>query len=82
LVAVRAPFDPEPLIAVGRAVGQITRARRGQNGFGFDPVMYLPELGMTFAEMSEAQKNANSHRGKAAQQMLALMRDRWLHNAA
>jgi XTP/dITP diphosphohydrolase len=82
LVAVRAPFDPEPLIAVGRAVGQITRARRGQNGFGFDPVMFLPELGMTFAEMSEAQKNANSHRGKAAQQMLALMRDRWLHNAA
>jgi XTP/dITP diphosphohydrolase len=82
LVAVRAPFDPEPLIAVGRAAGQITLAPQGDKGFGFDPVMYLPELGQTFAEMSESQKNANSHRGKAAQQMLALMRERWFNTAS
>jgi XTP/dITP diphosphohydrolase len=78
LVAVRHPDDPEPLIAVGRAVGEITRAPQGQNGFGFDPVMYIPRFGKTFAELPVEVKNANSHRGQAAQQMLALMRERWL----
>ena len=77
LVAVRHPNDPEPLIAIGRAVGEITRARRGQNGFGFDPVMFIPQFGKTFAELPVEVKNANSHRGQAAQQMLSLMRERW-----
>ncbi|ABM59861.1 RdgB/HAM1 family non-canonical purine NTP pyrophosphatase [Verminephrobacter eiseniae] len=78
LVAVRSPDDPEPLIAVGRVVGQITRAPRGSNGFGFDPVLLLPGLGKTFAELPAEVKNAHSHRGRAAQQMLALLRERWL----
>ena len=78
LVAVRSPQDPEPLIAVGRVVGEITRERRGSNGFGFDPVMFLPQLGKTFAELPTAVKNAYSHRGSASQQMLALLRERWL----
>ena len=78
LVAVRSPQDPEPLIAVGRVVGDITRERRGSNGFGFDPVMFLPQLGKTFAELPTAVKNAYSHRGSASQQMLALLRERWL----
>ena len=77
LVAVRHPDDPEPLIAVGRAVGQITREPRGDNGFGFDPVMFIPEFGKTFAELPTEVKNANSHRGKAAQLMLQMMRERW-----
>jgi XTP/dITP diphosphohydrolase len=77
LVALRHADDPEPLIAVGRAVGEITRERRGTLGFGFDPVMYIPSEGMTFAEMSEARKNALSHRGQAARAMVALMRERW-----
>jgi XTP/dITP diphosphohydrolase len=77
LVAVRSKDDPEPLIAVGRAVGEITEKRIGINGFGFDPVMYIPHLGKTFAQLSDADKNANSHRGKAAKQMLALMRESW-----
>jgi len=77
LVAVRHPDDPEPLIAVGRAVGEITRAPVGSNGFGFDPVMFIPRFGKTFAELPVEEKNANSHRGQAAQQMLALMRERW-----
>ena len=77
LVAVRHPDDPEPLIAVGRAVGEITRAPVGSNGFGFDPVMCIPCFGKTFAELPIEVKNANSHRGQAAQQMLALMRERW-----
>ena len=77
LVAVRSKDDPEPLIAVGRAVGEITEKPIGINGFGFDPVMYIPQLGKTFAELSDADKNANSHRGKAAQRMLVLMQESW-----
>ncbi|MBY0410392.1 MAG: non-canonical purine NTP pyrophosphatase, partial [Burkholderiaceae bacterium] len=78
LVAVRSVQDPEPLIAIGRVVGEITREPRGTHGFGFDPVMYLPEFGKTFAELPVSVKNAHSHRGRAAQQMLALLRERWL----
>jgi XTP/dITP diphosphohydrolase len=78
LVAVRHPNDPEPLIAMGRAAGEITRERRGSNGFGFDPVMYLPEYGMTFAEMPSELKNQRSHRGQAARLMVQLIQERWL----
>lgn len=78
LVAVRTPEDPEPLIAVGRVAGEITTERRGSNGFGFDPVMLLPEFGQTFAELPVAVKNAHSHRGRAARQMSELIRERWL----
>ena len=77
LVAVRTPYDPEPLIAVGRIIGEITRERLGDNGFGFDPVMWLPEFGKTFAQLPTDVKNANSHRGRAAKAMVALMRERW-----
>ena len=78
LVAVRTPQDPEPLIAVGRVVGEIARTRAGSNGFGFDPVMYIPSFGKTFAELPVEVKNANSHRGQAVQAMMALMRAHWL----
>ena len=78
LVAVRSAHDPEPLIAVGRVVGEITQERMGHNGFGFDPVMWLPAFGQTFAQLPTEVKNAHSHRGAAAQTMLALMRERWL----
>ena len=78
LVAVRNPLDPEPLIAVGRVVGEITHEPRGSHGFGFDPVMYIPSMQQTFAEMPEATKNALSHRGQASRLMSELMRERWL----
>jgi XTP/dITP diphosphohydrolase len=81
LVALRSADDPEPLLATGRAPGLITREPVGDNGFGFDPVMFLPQLGCTFAQLSDAKKNENSHRGKAAQQMLQLMRERWFAQA-
>ena len=77
LVAVRSFNDPEPLIASGRAVGSIVRVPVGTNGFGFDPVMYLPEFGQTFAQLPVEVKNAHSHRGKAAARMLELMRAQW-----
>lgn len=78
LVALRSADDPEPLIAVGRAAGEITCEPIGGNGFGFDPVMFLPQFGQTFAQLPTEVKNANSHRGQAARAMLALMRERWL----
>jgi XTP/dITP diphosphohydrolase len=78
LVAVRSADDPEPLIAVGRAAGLITHEPVGTNGFGFDPVMFIPEFGQTFAQLPVEVKNAHSHRGKAARRMIELMREQWL----
>ena len=78
LVGVRSADDPEPLIACGRVAGEITREPLGSNGFGFDPVMFLPQFGKTFAQLPVQVKNANSHRGQAVRQMMALMRERWL----
>jgi XTP/dITP diphosphohydrolase len=77
LVALRAAHDPEPLIAVGRVAGLITREPIGSNGFGFDPVMWLPEFHQTFAQLPMAVKNTHSHRGRAAQAMVALLREFW-----
>ncbi|MCX7252625.1 MAG: non-canonical purine NTP pyrophosphatase [Burkholderiales bacterium] len=82
LVAVRSADDPEPLVASGRVAGLITEQPIGDNGFGFDPVMYIPEFGQTFAQLPNEVKNANSHRGRAARAMLALMRERWYPEAA
>lgn len=76
LVAVRHPHDPEPLVATGRVEGLITREPVGDGGFGFDPVMFIPAFGCTFAQLSTEVKNAHSHRGRAARAMLALMQER------
>lgn len=77
LVAVRHATDPEPLIAVGRVKGQITREPIGDGGFGFDPVMFIPEFGKTFAQLPVDVKNAHSHRGRAVRAMVVLLRERW-----
>jgi XTP/dITP diphosphohydrolase len=78
LVALRSADDPQPLIAVGRAAGVITRVPRGSGGFGFDPVMFIPAFGKTFAELPPEVKNAHSHRGQAARAMVDLLRQHWL----
>jgi XTP/dITP diphosphohydrolase len=80
LVAVRSAEDPEPLVAVGRVVGEITREPLGSLGFGFDPVMLIPKFGKTFAQLPVEVKNANSHRGQSAAAMVELIRERWLAN--
>lgn len=77
LVALRSADDPEPLVATGRAPGLITREPVGDGGFGFDPVMFIPAFGKTFAQLPTEVKNAHSHRGRAAQRMLELMREQW-----
>jgi XTP/dITP diphosphohydrolase len=55
----------EPVIAQGEWRGRILRARRGDGGFGYDPLFYVPELGKSSAELSPDEKNARSHRGQA-----------------
>ena len=77
LVAVRHADDPEPLVAVGRWPGEIALVPRGSGGFGYDPLVYIPALGRTVAELDAASKNVASHRALAARQMLALMREVW-----
>ena len=78
IVALRHADDPEPLIAVGRASGEITRAPIGEHGFGFDPVLRIPQLGCTFAQLDPERKNLHSHRGQAAREIARQIRARWL----
>ena len=59
--------DGRKIVARGECPGVIARAPHGENGFGYDPVFCLPELGMTYAELPSEQKNAISHRARALQ---------------
>ena len=59
--------DGRKIVARGECPGVIARAPHGENGFGYDPIFYLPELGMTYAELPSEQKNAISHRARALQ---------------
>jgi len=77
LVALRSADDPEPLVACGRWEGEVLRSARGQGGFGYDPLLFIPSLDCTVAELSPELKNRHSHRAQAALQMLALMRQAW-----
>jgi XTP/dITP diphosphohydrolase len=77
LVAVRSADDPQPLVAMGRWAGVIWPAPRGDSGFGYDPVLYIPELEKTVAELSPADKNERSHRGLASRDILRQMREVW-----
>ena len=81
LVAVRSPDDPEPLVAVGRVVGEIAREPLGDEGFGFDPVMFIPALGKTLAQVTPEHKNQLSHRGQSSRKMLELLRESWLSDS-
>jgi len=72
-VWVRSVGDQSPLIAHGTWEGTIARAPRGQGGFGYDPV-FVPAGGQrTAAELSDAEKNAVSHRGQALRGLVAML---------
>lgn len=73
IVLVRHVTDPVPLIASGRWIGRIATTARGTNGFGYDPLFWLPEQGCTCAELSSDAKGRLSHRGQASRQLLALL---------
>lgn len=73
VVLVRRPDDPRPLIAEGLWRGEIARAPRGANGFGYDPLFLLPALGKTAAELAAQEKNRISHRALALRRLLELL---------
>lgn len=77
LVALRHAADPEPLIAFGRWPGVVLEAAQGEGGFGYDPLMFVPDLGASVARLDAAVKNAHSHRARAAAQMIGLLRTNW-----
>jgi XTP/dITP diphosphohydrolase len=77
LVAVRGPRDPEPLIAEGRWHGEVAHDLRGDNGFGYDPLFFLPAHGCTAAQLAPERKNAISHRAIAMRKLVELMREHW-----
>ena len=74
LVLVRNPEDPTPFVAEARWRGEIARAPRGSNGFGYDPLFEVPGLGRTAAELEPAEKNRVSHRGQALEKLLAFLK--------
>jgi XTP/dITP diphosphohydrolase len=76
LVFVEGPGDPAPLSAAGTWEGRILDAPRGAGGFGYDPYFWLPELGMTAAELDPVEKNRLSHRGRAMRELRAKLEAR------
>jgi XTP/dITP diphosphohydrolase len=69
--------DPDGRIVVetrGTYEGTITSEPRGENGFGYDPLLFLPDVGKTSAELSPSEKNARSHRGAATRQLASALR--------
>jgi len=77
LVALRHADDPQPLIVSGRWEGVVLDAPRGEGGFGYDPLLWIDELGCSVAELDAATKNRISHRAQAARAMRALLREAW-----
>lgn len=65
--------DGEEITAEGTCEGVILTEPRGEGGFGYDPVFYLPELGKTMAELPPEQKNRLSHRARAAEALIKLL---------
>lgn len=65
LALVRHADDPLPMLAQGEWVGEILDAPKGEYGFGYDPLFWLPELGKSSAQLQKTEKNAISHRGQA-----------------
>jgi XTP/dITP diphosphohydrolase len=73
LVAVRHAQDPQPLVAVGRWPGEILHTPRGDKGFGYDPLMFIADLGCSVAELDAHTKNQHSHRARAVAHMRGLL---------
>ncbi|VAW77194.1 Nucleoside 5-triphosphatase RdgB (dHAPTP, dITP, XTP-specific) [hydrothermal vent metagenome] len=75
MVYIRHGTDPTPRIVQGTWEGSILRTPRGENGFGYDPVFYVPEKDCSSAQLEPVVKNQLSHRGQALRQLIALLRN-------
>ncbi|MBU3566644.1 RdgB/HAM1 family non-canonical purine NTP pyrophosphatase [Polynucleobacter alcilacus] len=76
LVMVNSASDPEPLIVQTRWYGQIVNEAKGSDGFGYDPHFFIPELGLTAAELKPEEKNLISHRGLALRELIKQLQSR------
>ncbi|MGH8552777.1 MAG: non-canonical purine NTP pyrophosphatase, partial [Methylococcales bacterium] len=75
IVYMKHAADPRPLIAEGVWEGRILYEPRGANGFGYDPVFWVPDFECSSAQLSPAQKNCISHRAVALKKLAALLAD-------
>ncbi|MGH8265573.1 MAG: RdgB/HAM1 family non-canonical purine NTP pyrophosphatase [Steroidobacteraceae bacterium] len=73
MVYVQSAADSQPIVCERPWIGRIARERRGTQGFGYDPVFVVPELGLTAAQLDPERKNALSHRGQAMRALLAAL---------
>ena len=76
LVCMQHAEDPTPIICQGIWEGEIALSPKGDGGFGYDPVFYVPELGLHAAELDKQQKRELGHRGKALAQLQQHLRQR------
>jgi XTP/dITP diphosphohydrolase len=74
MVYIRHDLDPTPLICQGTWEGHILFAARGSNGFGYDPIFYVPSHDCSSAELPPETKNRLSHRGQALRKLIAGLR--------
>jgi len=77
MVYLHHPADPTPMIFQGTWEGRILRTPQGSNGFGYDPVFYVPEQQCSSAELESDLKNSLSHRGQALRQLIAVLRGQY-----
>lgn len=75
MVLLRHADDPQPLVAEGLWRGEIAAAPRGEGGFGYDPLFYLREYGLTAAQLAPRDKNRTSHRGRALARLIERLRE-------
>ncbi|MCJ2378064.1 XTP/dITP diphosphatase [Vibrio sp. ZSDZ34] len=78
LVLMRHADDPTPLVCHGQWEGKILTQAHGDNGFGYDPIFWVPEEGCASAELDATRKKQLSHRGKALKQLFALIESKGL----
>jgi XTP/dITP diphosphohydrolase len=81
LVFISHPNDPTPLVCEGKWSGSILFSPQGENGFGYDPIFYVPTEHCSAAELAQDKKNKLSHRGNALQSLLKLLPDK-IHECA
>ena len=79
LVFMRHGDDPTPLICQGTWEGRILNTPQGDNGFGYDPIFEVPELGKSSAQLASDEKNRLSHRGQALTRLVAALHEQGIY---
>lgn len=72
MALVRYPDDPTPILTFGRLDGVLLNEPQGENGFGYDPIFFLPQYGQTLAELNPEEKNRISHRAQALKSLIQI----------